>query len=110
MEITLTELLSIAKGAETPASPVLASLLTPGAKVLIRTVTHIQTGIVVACDGQFVRLSSAAWIADTGRFADALASGLASGGEVEPFAADCVVSVGAIIDATTLPSIPTAQR
>jgi hypothetical protein len=84
--------------------------LQPGTKVLIRTVTHIDTGIVVACDGQAVVLSDAAWIPDTGRWTQALETGLASGGEVEPYAANVIVNLGSVIEITTIPVVPTSQR
>lgn len=67
-----------------------------GQTVFIRTVTHFYTGKIAAIDKQWISLSDAAWIADTGRFANALASG--SLNEVEPFP-DCVnVSLGAVVD------------
>ena len=68
-----------------------------GAVYLIRTVTMIQVGRVVAACKQWVMLEDAAWIADTGRFADALKKW--SFNEVEPFPDGIVgVSCGSIID------------
>ncbi|CAK0747926.1 hypothetical protein CCP3SC15_1500015 [Gammaproteobacteria bacterium] len=43
-------------------------------------------------------LEDAAWIADTGRFADCLANGSLS--EVEPFVGPVIICRGAIVDAT----------
>ena len=68
-----------------------------GEKYLIRTVTHIQTGMVKEIIGDFLVLDDAAWIADTGRFHDALKTGKLN--EVEPFMGGCIVSQNAIIDA-----------
>ena len=70
-----------------------------GKNVLIRTVTHYHLGKVEAIEDGFVRLSSASWVADTGRFGQALAIGTLS--EVEPFVDDVFVSLGAIVDVTT---------
>jgi hypothetical protein len=71
-----------------------------GKAFLIRTVTNYWTGRVVGRVGGLLQLDDAAWIADTGRFADALKTGELS--EVEPtpdgFA---LVSIGAIIDIVT---------
>ena len=68
-----------------------------GNKVLIRTVTHIQTGEITELVGNFVVLKDAAWIADTGRFNECLGKGTFS--EVEPMTCKCIVNITAIIDA-----------
>ena len=65
---------------------------------LIRTVTMIDTGVLVAVTPQELILEDAAWIADTGRFSDALKS--CSFNEVEPFPdGRVVIGRSAIIDA-----------
>lgn len=69
--------------------------------VLIRTVTHYHVGRVERIVGGFVVLGEAAWIADTGRFSEALVSGKL--GEVEPFPGECAVSLGAIVDVAPWP-------
>ena len=80
-----------------------------GKNYLIRTVTHIQTGRVVAVDQHEITIEDAAWIADTGRFSGALAS--AEFSEVEPFPQGRVlVGRGALIDAVQIPSLPRAQK
>lgn len=53
-----------------------------GMKLFIRTVTYHLTGHVVAKIGGFLQLEEAAWIADSGRFQQALQTGNFS--EVEP--------------------------
>ena len=69
-----------------------------GAIYLIRTVTMIDTGRLVAVTPQELVLEDAAWIADTGRFSDALKS--LSFNEVEPFPdGKVIVGRGGIIDA-----------
>ena len=62
----------------------------------MRTVTHHYTGRLAAADESFLLLEDAAWIADDGRFADALSSG--SLNEVEPYPGACLVSRGAVLD------------
>ena len=69
-----------------------------GAKLFIRTVTYHYTGRVsYFADGELV-LEDAAWIADSGRFANALKTGEL--GEVEPYPGLCSLGVGAIVDAS----------
>jgi len=54
-----------------------------GNKYFIRTVTNFYVGELVREEEDLVILRKAAWIADTGRFADFLKSGNAN--EVEPY-------------------------
>lgn len=67
-----------------------------GGSVIIRTVTHYFTGRVVAESERWIALEDAAWVADTGRFAEALKTGKLS--EVEPYPGPCLVAVGAVVD------------
>lgn len=67
-----------------------------GKAYLIRTVTMHYTGRVVAVTESDVLLEDAAWIADTGRFANCLKAGTLS--EVEPYPDRAAVSRGAIVD------------
>lgn len=72
-----------------------------GQQVFIRTVTHYYTGRIVVVTDSDVGLEDAAWIADTGRFADALRDGIGvKSGEVEPYPSGVrvFVSRGAIVD------------
>lgn len=79
-----------------------------GKNVFVRTVTHYYTGRLESA-GPYLHLQEAAWIADTGRFADALATGKFS--EVEPYPADCWVASGAVIDVSEWPhQLPRTQR
>ena len=70
-----------------------------GKNYLIRTVTMIHTGKLVAVTNQELVLEDAAWIADDGRFADLLTKH--SPNEVEPYPDGAKVIVGrsSIIDA-----------
>lgn len=69
-----------------------------GEPVLIRTVTHYFTGRVRAVTASDIVLDDAAWIADTGRFADALKTGKLN--EVEPYPSHVIISRGGVIDIT----------
>ena len=81
-----------------------------GGKYLLRTVTHIVTGKIESVGAIEIVISSAAWIADTGRYANAVASGEFN--EVEPYPADKLVIVGrtTIVDACEIPTLPTVQK
>lgn len=68
-----------------------------GEKYLIRTVTHYYIGVLKAVYQQELLLSSASWIADTGRYYDALKKGTLN--EVEPIIGDAIIGRGSIIDA-----------
>lgn len=76
---------------------------------LIRTVTMIDTGRLVAVTPQELVLEDAAWIADTGRFTQAVAS--AEFGEVEPFPAGrVIIGRGSVIDAVQINVVPRSQK
>ena len=96
-KLTLGEIKQIAKVVGC-GSPSQSHSIPTGEAVFIRTVTHYYTGHVERVTDSDVVLSSAAWISDTGRFADALRLGEMS--EVEPYPPDALVSVsrGAILD------------
>jgi len=65
----------------------------------IRTVTHHYTGRLVSVTESDLVLIDAAWIADDGRFAEAIAKGKHN--EVEPYpdGLPVIINRGAIIDA-----------
>lgn len=67
-----------------------------GSSYFIRTVTYHQVGRVAAIDGPFLILEDASWVADSGRFMQAIKDGNLN--EVEPVG-DAIVSVGSIVDA-----------
>ena len=72
-----------------------------GKQVFIRCVTNYHTGRIVEITDTGVVLEDAAWIADTGRFSDALITGVFS--EVEPFQGPVLVMTGPVVDATEWP-------
>lgn len=67
-------------------------------KVYIRTVTYHYTGEVLDENDTTIVLTKAAWIADSGRFADAMKTGIFS--EIEPYpdAFEVVINRGSIVD------------
>lgn len=80
-----------------------------GSNYLIRTVTMTDTGRLVAVTAQELVLEDAAWIADTGRFAQAVEK--AEFGEVEPFPAGrIIIGRGAVIDAVKINVTPRSQK
>jgi len=80
-----------------------------GKNYLIRTVTMIQTGRLVAVAPQELVLEDAAWIAATGRFANVLKTGKFN--EVEPFPdGKVIIGRGAVIDAVQIAVTPKDQK
>lgn len=80
-----------------------------GKNYLIRTVTMIDTGVLVAVTEHELVLEEAAWVADTGRFAQAVEN--ASFGEVEPFpAGKVIIGRGSIVDAVRIKMVPRSQK
>lgn len=76
---------------------------------LIRTVTMIDTGKVVAVTPQEIILEDAAWIADTGSFSEALSK--AEFSEIEPFPdGRVIIGRGGIIDAVQITKSPRSQK
>ena len=74
------------------------SPLQVGNLVFIRCVTHYFTGKVEEVTEHEIVLSSAAWVADTGRFSEALRKGTLS--EIEPFPDPVSVGRGSVVDVT----------
>lgn len=66
-----------------------------GKKVFIRTVTYHLVGKVEKVVDGFIKLSGASWIADSGRFSQAIKEGTLN--EVEPVE-KAWVSLGSIVD------------
>ena len=66
-----------------------------GEKLFIRTVTYHCTGKVESIQGKFLKLSGGSWVADSGRFMNAIKEGILS--EVEPVGT-MWVSLDSIVD------------
>ena len=80
-----------------------------GTSYLIRTVTNFFTGKLIAVFKDELVLEKAAWIADTGRYYDALKKGTLN--EVEPILGNCIVGRGAIVDAVEwMHKLPEEQK
>lgn len=80
-----------------------------GAVYLIRTVTMIDLGRVVRVTHQEIVLEDAAWIADTGRFADALTK--CEFNEIEPFPdGKVIVGRAAVIDSVKVATTKRSQK
>lgn len=67
-----------------------------GEKYFIRMVTYHAVGKVTAVVGDFLVLTDASWVADSGRFMNALKEGKLS--EIEP-TGTCYVNINSIVDA-----------
>ncbi len=67
-----------------------------GKAYFIRTITHIDIGIVDDIIGTHLILRDGAWIADTGRFYDCLKTGSLS--KVEPFPETFGLNMETIVD------------
>ena len=96
MELTVTELAALIQAtAPAPGEVVDAHIVEP---VIVRTVTHYYVGNLVKEDDRWLYLDACSWIADTGRWSTALATG--SLNEVEPYPADVIVrvAIGAVVD------------
>ncbi len=78
-----------------------------GSVVLIRTVTMIQIGTIVAVSPNFILLDNGGWVADTGRFGECLANGTVN--EFERAPAKFAVSRGAIVDVFPWPHVVPAE-
>ena len=84
-------------------------MLNVGNAVLIRTVTLYHVGRIVNVDEKFITLDDASWVADTGRFSNALKTGELT--ETELFLNPVMVAIAAIVDITSWPHpLPTATK
>lgn len=76
---------------------------------IIRTVTHTYTGKVVEITDIELKLNTCAWIADSGRWMNAIKEGTLN--EVEPMGDGVIVERLAIVDATPwVHELPTEQK
>lgn len=67
-----------------------------GQAVFIRTVTYHYTGRIIEVSDCEIVLDQAAWIADSGRWSNALATGQLN--EIEPYPGVISIARGAIAD------------
>jgi len=80
-----------------------------GKKYFIRTVTMYHTGELVSVSSQELMLKDAAWIADSGRFNEALKD-ITKCNEVEPFVHPVIIGRGSIVDASIISNIITEVK
>jgi hypothetical protein len=80
-----------------------------GKKYFVRTVTMHITGELVSVSSQELVFKDAAWIADSGRFNEALKD-ISKCEEVEPFINPVIVGRGSIVDASTISNIITVVK
>jgi hypothetical protein len=74
-----------------------------GKSYFVRGVTHYYTGRLTSVTDSDLVLEDAAWIADTGRFSNAMKEGESKFNEVEPFFKPVIISRAAIVDITEWP-------
>jgi len=80
-----------------------------GKAYFIRTVTMHLVGELIAFNDKELLLRNASWVADSGRFHDALKTGELN--EVEPFINDVILNRDCIVDATEwLFQLPKVQK
>ena len=110
--IVLDEVKYVRADSVLTVEPVLTGDFNPfeiGAVYLIRTVTIRDIGRVIAANDKWIVLEDAAWIASTGRFADALKKCEYS--EVEPFPdGRVIIGAGSIIDALKIKQVSRSQK
>ncbi len=105
-ELTLGQVKEIQKSFITESASNVDTSYKIGDKRLFRTVTMIYTGEIVAMYKDEFVLKNAAWIADTGRWNEALVS--CNFVEVEPYPEDkeVIVHRGAMLDSVKIDTLP----
>jgi hypothetical protein len=84
-------------------------VLRVGQAYIVRTITYHYTGKLKQITDKWLVFSDAAWVADSGRWADALSKGTLN--EVEPYCADLVINRDAVVDLTPWAhALPREQR
>lgn len=83
---------------------------TVGNNYFIRTVTFHYTGNLVGIEPNELVFKDVAWIADSGRFQQALETCLFSEVEMYPVSSLVMISRGSIVDAVSITTLPTSQK
>jgi hypothetical protein len=79
-----------------------------GQKVFIRTITYHHVGVITAVTDKWLTLEKASWVADSGRWSDAIKKGTLN--EVE-FEGSTTIHVESIVDITPWNHpLPTATK
>lgn len=80
-----------------------------GQAYLFRTVTYAVSGVVARVTNHEIVVTDAAWIADTGRFGEALKTGIFSEIEAAPDG-EVIVGRGAVTDAWPIRAAPRVTK
>ena len=105
MQVSMRELRELLSQRE-PDAP--DAIWTVGKAYFIRTVTYHLTGRLVKVGPTELVIEDAAWVADSGRFMDAIKHGNLH--EVEPISGPVIVGRGSITDACQWPhALPQEQ-
>ncbi len=102
-QIKLNELITLHLGEETKNTK---GPWVIGKKYLVRTVTMYIGGVLTDVTEKELVFESASWIADTGRFNEALKNPEKNCQEVELFCYPAIVGRGSIVDATIVDTLP----
>lgn len=102
-EMTIGEARELSKlfNNQSQVKPLEESPFKVGKTYLIRTVTMTWYGTVKLFSERFITLKEASWIADTGKFSEALKDAQ-NFDSVEPAQTDVIIAIGAIVDATEM--------
>lgn len=107
--ITVDGVEYVEKGSELPVMSEREAPYEVGKNYFIRTVTMSYTGELIWVGEKELVLENPAWIADSGRFMQALRVG--SLDEVEPMNEKAIIGRGAIVDASIIDwELPTEQK
>jgi hypothetical protein len=107
-QLTLGQIKEIQAMAASPAQPQ-STAYEVGKCYFIRTATYHVVGRLVRITDSDLVLEDASWVADSGRFHNALRDGELN--EVEPFERPVIVSRGGLIDGTEwIHPLPDAQK
>jgi len=95
-ELTIGEVKELKSMFGGACTPVAEHPYQVGKSYLVRAVTLYYIGILKAVYSHELSFSSASWVADTGRYHDALKTGKLN--EVEPILGDLIIGRGSIVD------------
>lgn len=109
-DLTIKEAREIANMFRSAQSSPQSSVWEVGENYFIRTVTLYYTGKISAVTENEIILEKAAWIADTGRFTEAMKTGEFNEVEVYPKDTKVIINRSSMIDANKICSIPSKQK
>ena len=101
MELTLQEIKELLTGNTVKEIPVLT-----GKSYFFRTVTYHTTGKVLRVEKGFVVVNNAAWIADSGRWADSVVKNEYEEVEIYPDNKEVYINIDSIVDYHEVDKLP----